>query len=430
MSIIDKHYFFSISFEFVTVGEPMLYDLYINSSGLEGKERFVRIFPRGGSLERDDVIRFRNKYHQLYVLEEQRDMYLRSLIKNQNVPNIKKAEVIKDTAIQYLDTIFSDDRILDNEMLEDVIHGCRDSVEVMVEVVQDYSINDIQELIGNLSFHDFYTYDHSINVSMYNISIFKTMKPNAKKEELVLAGMSGLLHDLGKMSIPTHIINNPGKLTDEEFEIIKSHPQAGRDLVEKQVKNIVGLDLEVIKRVIFEHHENFNGTGYPGNKSGKDIHIFARITAIADFYDAITTKRSYHKILSTDEAISVMSKSVGKKIDPDIFDVLAKNAKKLVTTGDPKMVLPDDFDPCQPHRELPFEEFKPHKQEHDLFGKNDEKTFGSVKVNSIGLTCDHHKSENDHDDCDSTQENTTTHNQNESTEEDDNCKHTPLKKVS
>ncbi|MCK5074578.1 MAG: HD domain-containing protein, partial [Bacteriovoracaceae bacterium] len=292
MSKINKRSFFSISFEFVTVGEPILHDLYINSSSAANRDHFVRIFPKGGVPEKEDINHFRQKYHQLYVLEEQRDLYLKSLVKNSRVPDTKKTEVIKESAIHYLDTIFSEDKIFQTEVLGEAIEGCRESVETMVEVVQDYSINEIQELIANLSFHDFYTYDHSINVSMYNISIFKTMKPNATKQELILAGMGGLLHDLGKINIPTEIINNSGKLSDEDFNIIKTHPEEGKKLVEQHVKNFGNLDIEVIKRVISEHHENYNGTGYPGKVKGKDIHVFARITALGDFFDAVTTKRS------------------------------------------------------------------------------------------------------------------------------------------
>ncbi|MCK5073601.1 MAG: hypothetical protein KAQ98_09265, partial [Bacteriovoracaceae bacterium] len=97
---------------------------------------------------------------------------------------------------------------------------------------------------------------------------------------------------------------------------------------------------------------------------------------------AVTTKRSYHEVLTTDEAISIMSKSVGKKLDPDLFEVLAKNVRKLVMEGSRKE-LPDDFDPCQPHNELPFIEPDVRKQKHDLFGHKETKKYGKIKVDSI-----------------------------------------------
>jgi hypothetical protein len=106
--------------------------------------------------------------------------------------------------------------------------------------------------------------------------------------------------------------------------------------------------------------------------AGEDIHFFARITAIADFFDAITTKRSYHEILSVDEAVAVMEKTVGKKLDPALFEMFKNNIgnlKKLMTKKD----LPIDFDPCQPHNFL----FSEKESGDHLLEKN--KKFGSVK---------------------------------------------------
>src|SRR5690606_13361046 len=105
----------------------------------------------------------------------------------------------------------------------------------------------------------------------------------------------------------TTIINNPGKLSDDDFAEIKKHPGYGNDLIKESHCNCEGVDFEIIRRVVYEHHENFNGTGYPRGISGEKIHEMARITAIADFFDAITTKRSYHEALSTEDALAVMA---------------------------------------------------------------------------------------------------------------------------
>lgn len=384
MSEDSKKSFFSISFDFVLVDKPMPYDLYINSSSIQGKEKFVRIFPINGVLSQDDVATFKKKYHQLYILETQRDLYLKSLIYCDDVTPVEKTEVIKDSAIVYLNKIFDDTKEFTTELLGEAISGCRESVESMIDVINDYDVKQVQELIGSLSFHDFYTYDHSINVSMYCISIFKALKPNASREEVTMAGLGGLLHDLGKINIPTTIINNPGKLSDEEFEEIKKHPGYGKDLMEESTGTyeMPGVDFEVIKRVIYEHHENYNGTGYPNKISGTNIHVFARITAIADFFDAITTKRSYHNVLSIPEAIEVMEKTVGKKIDPKIFEVFKKNVMDFTDgTNKFKKALPDDFDPCMPHEELPLADHqeKPNYQAEDIFAGNKPKTFGKIK---------------------------------------------------
>ena len=352
---LSKDSFFSVGFDLILLDEFLPYDLYVNSSTHEKRDKFVRIFAKTNLLQKEDIEVFRKKYHQLYVLESERDNYLMSLVKNNSFTDIQKTEVIKDSAILYLNKIFDPTKEFTTEMLEETIEGCRDSVEHMIDVLEDYDIHQVKSLIGDLSFHDFYTYDHSINVSMYCISIFKSIKPSAKKEELVLAGLGGLLHDLGKIKIPTTIINSSDKLTDEEFNLIKKHPGYGSELLNERGHDCCeDVDFEIVRRVVLEHHENYNGTGYPSKIEGKDIHILARICAIADFFDAVTTKRSYHQVLSTEEAIALMSKSVGKKIDPQIFKIFCENVNKLGLKGKVSGELGDDFDPCQPHNVLPI----------------------------------------------------------------------------
>lgn len=377
--------YFSVDFEMVPVNVSLTFDLYVNSSGRAQKDRFVRIFPIEGVLTTGEIHQFKGKYHQLYVLESQRDAYLRSFVHFDGATDVQKTEVIKDSAIQYLGNIFDESKEFTTEVLEETIAGCRESVESMVEVIQDYDVTQVQNLIGTLSFHDFYTYDHSVNVSMYCISLFRAIKPDAKKEEVVMAGLGGLLHDLGKIKIPTTIINNSGNLSDEEFEEIKKHPKFGYDLVEESdchecCKNI---DMTIVQRVIHEHHENYNGSGYPQKIDGNNIHLYARITAVADFFDAITTKRSYHEALTVEDAIALMEKSVGKKLDPILFKAFKGHISGKVMEGKSGVQLPDDFDPCQPHNKLPFQKVDAEVKEKD-FLKKEKKAFGKVQ-NNLGF---------------------------------------------
>lgn len=371
--------FFSVGFELILRDLPIPYDLYINSSALAQREKFVRIFPLGGLLSNEDLKEFKKKYHQLYVHESQRDSYLRSLAKNDLLDDVEKTKVIKDSAIHYLNGLFSPDKEYTTEILAESIDGCRESVESMIDVLEGYDISKVQKLIADLSFHDFYTYDHSINVSMYCISLYKAWKPKAPRNEIVMAGLGGLLHDLGKIKIPTAIINNPGKLSDEDFLVIKKHPGYGNSLIQESHCACEGVDFEVIRRIVYEHHENFNGTGYPQGLEGVDIHELARVTAIADFFDAITTKRSYHEALKVEDALAVMARSVGKKIDPELFEIFSENVNKLKFLGKTNRELPVDFDPCQPHDVLPFQAVKAEVKRNDLFAK-EQADFGKVKT--------------------------------------------------
>ncbi|OFZ20558.1 MAG: hypothetical protein A2X94_11070 [Bdellovibrionales bacterium GWB1_55_8] len=361
--------FFSISFELVATDQALPYDLFINSSSLENREKFVKLLRAGDALTKEDLKLFRTKYHQIYVRETQRSFFLKSLVllKDDTTPvqqpgsperpsdlEIQKTSVLKESAIHHLAHLFEDEP--STEVLGQTISGFRDVVENMIDVLQDYSIDKLRELIGSLSFHDFYTYDHSVNVSMYCILIYKTLKPNATQAEVIQAGMAGLLHDLGKIKIPTHIINNAGKLSEEEFKEIQKHPGFGNELLNQNDLKLPGdLDPKQLGEIVMAHHENFDGTGYPRKLAGNQIHVMARITAIADFFDAITTKRSYQDPLSIEEAISLMRKFEGKKLDPKLFELFLVHAEKMMgKTESPLEFLTEEFDPCQPHDHLPL----------------------------------------------------------------------------
>lgn len=321
----DKQSFFSISTGLVPINIPLTYSLYINVSGEPSREHFIRIFPDGGILETGEIEEFKRKYRQLYVSESQRSAYMDAVVKSSGKTGIEKTAVLKESAIHYLGNLFDGKREITTEVLNQSIAGCRDVVENMVDAIQSYDIDQLQQMIANLSFHDFYTYDHSINVSMYCVVIYRAMFPNAVKMEIVQAGLGGMLHDLGKIKISTQIINKAGKLTPEEREEINNHPVYGLEFLNAPgVKLPVGVNPLLVSRVVHEHHENIDGTGYPQKLLGPQIHLLAKITAVADFFDAITTKRSYHDALTIEDALALMQKSEGKKLDPKIFNFLPR----------------------------------------------------------------------------------------------------------
>lgn len=349
-----------------------MYDLYVNSSVLKDREKFVRIFPAGQVLSKDIVDEFQHKYLQLYVSEEQRRSYLHSLTHQEGVDDVQKSTVLKESAIRYLHQIFDKDKEFSTELLSQSIEGCRDVVESMVDVLDQHGIDSLRGLIANLSFHDFYTFDHSINVSMYCITIYRAINPNASRRELMHAGLGGLLHDLGKIKIPTHILNSPGGLTDEEYEQVKQHPDFGFNLLlSGHCKVSDDIDLTIISRVVHEHHENWNGTGYPNKLLEDEIHLLARVCTIADFFDAITTKRSYSDVLSITDAMTVMRKYRAIKLDPNIFDVFDNHVSYVRVEFPKDLRLSDKFDPTLPYDKLPVEEIK-------SFGK--EMNFGKIKI--------------------------------------------------
>ena len=364
--------FFSVRHDLIKTEEPLPFDLYVNSSVVKGKEKYVRIFPSGRSLTKDDVEEFHHKYLQLYVPEEQRKSFLKSLTQS-NIDDVQKATVIKETALEYLHNIFDKEKEFSTELLSKNIEGCREVVESMVDVLDNHNIDSLRNLIGNLSFHDFYTYDHSINVSMYCIQIYRAINPKAKRIELIHAGLRGLLHDLGKIKIPTNILNSPNGLNQEEYETIKTHPDLGLSLlIDGSCEVSDDIDLKIISRVVHEHHENIDGTGYPRKLKGREeIHLLARICTIADFFDAITTKRSYNEVLTIPEAMNTMRKFRGIKLDPVIFDIFDQHVRYVRADYTRDLQLADSFDPTLPYAELPIEEIRKFEKEMD---------FGKIKV--------------------------------------------------
>ncbi|NHM33822.1 HD-GYP domain-containing protein [Bacillus sp. C11] len=135
-----------------------------------------------------------------------------------------------------------------------------------------------------------------------------------KPEELSIILQGTLLHDVGKISVPDHILNKPGKLTLEERNLIETHPVTGFDMCRG-----LGLLKEELS-IIRSHHEKWDGTGYPDRLAGKNISLFARITAVADVYDALTSERSYRKAWTHAKSMEFLEANKGTHFDPSCVD--------------------------------------------------------------------------------------------------------------
>jgi putative nucleotidyltransferase with HDIG domain len=182
------------------------------------------------------------------------------------------------------------------------------SMQITIEEV-------VNSFIVAVEAKDLYTFGHSERVSMYAVALAKYL-PECTKECLEKLRLTGLLHDIGKINIPEAILSKEGKLSDEEYEVIKTHPVVGARMVERIER------LQELKDGVLYHHERWDGNGYPTKRKGKDIPIEARILAIADAFDAMTSNRSYRKGLTVDEAFQALEKGKGTQFDPQLIDVL------------------------------------------------------------------------------------------------------------
>lgn len=177
-------------------------------------------------------------------------------------------------------------------------------------VVELLNKEDLTYNIMDFKNFDSYTFQHCLNVAMLSISTGISLK--LSEHELHILGLAGVLHDIGKMFIPIEILNKPGKLTEEEFEIIKTHPVNAA----KQLKNLVPQE---VLRAIEDHHERLDGTGYPYGKEGSNIGLYTRILAISDVYDSLTSDRPYRKSIFPNEVVEYLMGCADKHFDYDIL---------------------------------------------------------------------------------------------------------------
>lgn len=150
-------------------------------------------------------------------------------------------------------------------------------------------------------------------------------------EHISLIVTSAPLHDIGKVGIPDHILLKPGKLTDEEFEVMKTHTTQGRDAVlrAERLMNSTETFLRFAKEIVYSHHEKWDGTGYPQGLAGETIPLSARLMAVADVYDALTSKRVYKEAMSHEQAVDIIVSDAGRHFDPDIVEIFVKCCHKF-----------------------------------------------------------------------------------------------------
>ena len=193
-----------------------------------------------------------------------------------------------------------------------------------LDAEQKMMLAGITSLIEALEARDPYTRGHSEAVARIIAQIGKQM--NADTETIDSMIIAGRLHDIGKIGVPDAILLKPGKLTDEEFSIIKKHPVIGA--------SILGAihSIQPLLPVILHHHERFDGKGYPDGLKGGEIMLWARITAVADTYHALTSDRPYRKGMSHEEAMRIIESVRGSQLCPDCVDAFKKLSPAQIRT--------------------------------------------------------------------------------------------------
>ena len=182
----------------------------------------------------------------------------------------------------------------------------------LLKELKELNVGTLYALARTVDAKSSWTAGHSVRVTQLAIDIAKVL--GLSRESLDDLQRAALLHDIGKIGIPQSIIDKPGKLTDEEYNVIKRHPSIGAAIL-NPIRAYAS-----ITPIVEEHHERFDGKGYPFGKSGKQIHLSARIMALADTFDAMVSDRPYRAGLPQEQALDIIRKEAGHQFDPSVVD--------------------------------------------------------------------------------------------------------------
>ena len=199
-----------------------------------------------------------------------------------------------------------------NRMIESLKENI-DNLNMANQAKERLLVSSIRALANSIEARDSYTRGHSERVTKYSVRIAEKME--MEKAEIEKLRYAAVLHDIGKIKIKEELLNKPGKLTNEEYEILKKHPEDGAKIL-KPVE-----EFQNILPYLYHHHERYDGKGYPRELTGEDIPLASRIMSVADTFDAMTSNRPYRKALPLKKAISELKRNAGTQFDPQVVEV-------------------------------------------------------------------------------------------------------------
>ncbi|PKR78293.1 hypothetical protein CEY16_00610 [Halalkalibacillus sediminis] len=273
-----------------------------------------------------------------------KDDRVEDFVINENIPEPLKRQAANalENSFRPMKTKKDNSQLVHLEMkpIENVLDELLDEVR---------GLDGLLELIANTYHYDLYVFSHSVNVALYSLMVGKEIKLTPKK--LKRLGMSALLHDIGKMMAPVDILNKPGALTDEEYETIKKHAQNGYDILSQQM--VFSPD---VLRGVAEHHERLDGSGYPKGLTEDEIHLFGKIIAIADVYDAMTSHRVYRDPMLPQDVLEFLLAGATKLFDPELVKafnrsvaIYPKGVTVQLSTGEVGVVIENHYNfPLRP----------------------------------------------------------------------------------
>lgn len=290
-----------------------------------GGEEFVILYPNiVGNEALNEIEKIRAKVEEDFLLSRDIKEFLTVTVGVSSYPKDGKTieEIISkaDEAMHYgkkmgrnKSIVYREDTSID-KTIDDEVN----------EKIRDAHVSSIYALAATIDAKDHYTYGHSNNVALLSAAIARAA--NFDDNEIEIVRSAGLLHDIGKVGIPEHILSKPGVLTNDEMDVMKSHVIQSINII-KHIPNL----LETVP-IIISHHERYDGFGYPRGIGGEKIPVLGRIISIADAFDAMTTDRPYRKGLSLEQAIYELNKHKGNQFDPNLVEIFIEIIKQGALT--------------------------------------------------------------------------------------------------
>ncbi|WP_421381153.1 HD-GYP domain-containing protein [Bacillus salacetis] len=226
---------------------------------------------------------------------------------------------VRQEAVNKIDSTFTH---LEKNSVSNNLVALEQSASNFKEVV-DTILNEIKgskdllTLLTDVFTYDSYVFHHSFNVTLYTLAI--GIELGMPPKQLDMLGLGAIMHDIGKMKVPEEILMKPGKLTYDEFKEVEKHSEYGFDIL-RQLHNVSLL----VAHCAFQHHERLDGSGYPRGLKGDEIHPFAKIIAVADVFDALTSNRVYRDAMLPHEALEILYAGSGTLFDSNVIQAFRK----------------------------------------------------------------------------------------------------------
>lgn len=231
---------------------------------------------------------------------------IREAVSDSTLPMEDKTRIVYTRSVEMIN------EVLDRPTTKNIGEAKKAIVGIVDMILSE---KETSHYLTRITSHDFYTYTHSVNVGFLGVCLARTVLQNSDAHDMHELGAGFFLHDLGKLRIPSEIINKPGRLSEEEMGVIRKHPSQGYKILH-EARQLT----EECKTVVLQHHERMDGTGYPKRLRGEEIHIYGKICSVADVYDALTSDRPYRQKMRPFEALQLMKNEMINHFQRELFE--------------------------------------------------------------------------------------------------------------